>query len=480
MRYFLLLLILNLPSFAVIGPDVIWEVTTGGSDTNGCGFEEGASGTDHTYPTSTPVSRTDIVIDAVTNTNITSASDNFASDDVGNVINITSGTGFTLGRYTIDSVAAGVATLDRAVGTVGSTGGNGTDGGSCASLGEVISDFVIDNRVWIKSGTYTITSNSTNVSGGKIDLNPQASSERFQRIGGYNSTRGDLTGAFSDIANRPVIQYQSSLTPSGDMIFTDQSGYVISDLVLDANGETSGDNLFEAGGQTYLVNVKIIGGPINIAFQKSAAFNVYSTNSNTFGVFSSSDNVLNNVYVDNPATYGITLGETGRCFRCIVNEAGTDSFVLDGGIYIYCTSYNPTSDGYFVDDGGSTVAVSYLISSIAENSGGWGIQCDTTGDLIQVYNFAFNNDNTSGDIDTDCTVITEVGTLDTATTSFFNDAASEDFSLNNNATGGMLLKDKGYPVSNDMAGGTMETFENVGAVLNGDSPDVTIYIKGPR
>ena len=66
---------------------------------------------------------TDLVIDAVTNTKISSALNPFTAADVGAGIDITGGTGFTVQFLTVQSVAAGVATMSGPVGTVGSTGG---------------------------------------------------------------------------------------------------------------------------------------------------------------------------------------------------------------------------------------------------------------------------------------------------------------------------------------------------------------------
>lgn len=66
---------------------------------------------------------TDLVIDATLNTKVTSASHNFVSSDVGRMLRVDSGTGFTLGTYRIASCASNAATLDRAVGTTSSTGG---------------------------------------------------------------------------------------------------------------------------------------------------------------------------------------------------------------------------------------------------------------------------------------------------------------------------------------------------------------------
>lgn len=70
---------------------------------------------------------TDLVIDGVTNTKVTSAARPFTAADVNNYINVANGvSGFTAGRYQIASVLAGAATLSAAVGTIGSTGGVAT------------------------------------------------------------------------------------------------------------------------------------------------------------------------------------------------------------------------------------------------------------------------------------------------------------------------------------------------------------------
>lgn len=68
---------------------------------------------------------TDLVIGA-TDTQVSSAGNPFGSADVGATLMVTGGTGFTAGGYVVLSVAGGVATLDRAVGTAGSTAGTGT------------------------------------------------------------------------------------------------------------------------------------------------------------------------------------------------------------------------------------------------------------------------------------------------------------------------------------------------------------------
>ncbi len=71
-------------------------------------------------------SGTDLVIAA--NNAVTSASHSFGPLDAGQTINITSGTGFLVGFYTIISVNLGAATLNNSPGVVGSTGGVWTEG----------------------------------------------------------------------------------------------------------------------------------------------------------------------------------------------------------------------------------------------------------------------------------------------------------------------------------------------------------------
>lgn len=146
---------------------VEWDVWTTGSDTNGGGFAVGSGGTDRSQQAAAFKTYTDLVIDGTTNTDMTSAAQPFTSADIGNIVNITSGTGFTVQRVQIISIPSGViARVDKSLGTLGSTGGNGKLGGALATPGTAGGLMVAGNTLHIKAGTYTITSASTNVAGG--------------------------------------------------------------------------------------------------------------------------------------------------------------------------------------------------------------------------------------------------------------------------------------------------------------------------
>src|SRR5438876_9228197 len=110
----------------------IYEVRSGGNDANSGLFDPAIAGatTDYTQQTAPQFTYSDLVIGNPTTTSLTSVARPFSTCDIGNSIRISGGTGFTTGLYEIVSVAGNVATMDRAVGTAGSTSGAGRLGGA--------------------------------------------------------------------------------------------------------------------------------------------------------------------------------------------------------------------------------------------------------------------------------------------------------------------------------------------------------------
>jgi hypothetical protein len=70
------------------------------------------------------LSVSDLAVDAISNIKVTSASWTFVAADVGGLVQVTAGAGWTVGSYRIVSVAAGAATLDKSPAAVGVTGGS--------------------------------------------------------------------------------------------------------------------------------------------------------------------------------------------------------------------------------------------------------------------------------------------------------------------------------------------------------------------
>ena len=139
---------------------LVWEVRTTGSDLNGGAFDASlrASGTDYSQQDGPQATYTDLRLDAVDGTKVTSTARPFQASDVGNTIRIPSGiSGMTAGVYNIRSVAGGVAVLDRACGTAGTSQGTGSIrlGGAIGSLSRLAGDMVAKNLAFVKSGNYS-------------------------------------------------------------------------------------------------------------------------------------------------------------------------------------------------------------------------------------------------------------------------------------------------------------------------------------
>lgn len=213
-----------------------WEFQTTGDNTNGGGFFNATPGTSVDLAlANTPVTFTDLVIDATTNTKITSALRPFTMADAGNIINITSGTGFTVQRVQIVSVdGSNVATCDKAVGTVASIDGNGKMGGALAVPTDALFDLVVrDNTVHIKYGTYTLTDTIYPTSSG-IFANPI-------RCIGYKTTRLDMP-----VGNdRPTIA-------CGAYSFYGNNGWVLDSLIFAGTAE----DMFAPQGYLIVRNIK--------------------------------------------------------------------------------------------------------------------------------------------------------------------------------------------------------------------------------
>jgi hypothetical protein len=176
----------------------VWEVRTTGSDANGGAFVTGASGTDRSQQDAAQIAYTDLVL--ATTTTLTSAAFPFSAAEVGNILNITGGTGFTTGWYQIVSVSVVTATIDRVGGTLGSTGGTGNLGGALATPVQAVTNMVGQNTVYIKKATYLQT----------VTLTPPSGAEGAEStLYGYNATRGDLDSS-TDFTNHPELKMDNA------------------------------------------------------------------------------------------------------------------------------------------------------------------------------------------------------------------------------------------------------------------------------
>jgi hypothetical protein len=437
----------------------VWEVRpagSGASDSNGGGFVAGASGTDFSQQDSAAYSGTNLAIDATTNTKVTSATHNFVAADVGNLIQITAGSGFTTGFYQIVSVASNAATLDRSAGTLGSTGGTWALGGALASPSKALANMVTANQVWVRQGTYTVSTTPTLAAGGAAP----GSTQTPNRLTGYASTRGDTpTGS-----TRPTLRATGTTTT---LLPLTQTGWWLENLILDCNSVASSG---VTSGQTWntIRNCKVLGF-LQYGISLTADYQAIWACEITGGTAAASaaanitfDKItLAGCAIHDNACPGV-LGGGGRFLHnLITNNTGASS---DG---IRLSNYNFTLVGNtLAGNGRDGIRVAeacnialYCVNNLCASNGGYGL--NFANGLVPAapeYDTNAYYNNTSG-ARNNC----GSGAHDVLLTADpFTNSAGGNFALNNTAGGGAAAKAAGIPGA--FPGGTTTGYPDLGAV----------------
>lgn len=319
-----------------------WDVRTGGSDTNGGGFDPSVAspGTDYSQQDAAQVAYTDLVIGA-SNT-LTSVGTPFTSAHVGNNIRITGGTGFTTGWYNIRSVAAAVATMDRSPGTNGSIGGTGNLGGGLLTVGVAVgsSTILAGHVVHIRNGTYTITSAITPAVDGA------AGTPILVR--GYNATH-------NDDGTPPVITCA-----------------------------TNSINIFDISGRDFMIfdNIKLT----HTAGTRGNGFNVPSAVATSIQLRKIiADGCARGVYGDN-----VTPFFCYAILRSCEIKNSTIAGIQAPVSMQYCYIHDNTGDGYGQLNGGATPGNAVISHCIFDTNTGDGIDVNSPGVSVDSCSFYAN------------------------------------------------------------------------------------------
>ena len=436
-----------------ISATTIWEVETGGSDTlNGGGFDPkvAAPGTDFSTQAAAAQAYSDLVIGNPTNTQLTSAAHPFSSTSPGNIINITGGTGFTTGRYEILSVSGTTATMDRAVGTAGSTGGSGNLGGALASPGQASAAMVAGNIIYVKSGTYTINSTSVNVAGGGVQMPAGNSDTAPSMIIGYTSSRTVLN---TDTAPTFALGVNSAIGVTAANNFQ-----VIRNIAFTNTTFTT------------TVGVDVTSTASNVLMEKLQASGV----SNGFIVNGTSVHLIN-CYSFNCSAVGFNIQPSAKSYsliQCTADTCGSIGnnfagflFQANNAVCIQCIACNNNGPG-FDQNFSNTSGGIFMACSASGNVGtvGYGFQTGT-GIMILVNSVAFGNSQDIRDnLDTtpnylsriigsaaqlfttgSFTKNSNIISLAQLTANPFNNPGGKDFSLNNVPGGGQACQGFGFP-----------------------------------
>lgn len=443
---------------------MVWETRTTGATTNGGGFDpvSGTPGTDYSQQNAAQITYTDMVIGVGTST-FTSVLNPCTADIVGNVINVTSGTGFTVQRVQVLSVAAGVATVDKSMGTTGSTGGNGKLGGALSTLA-AIAVIAPGNKVWVKaSATYSITA-------AQAVFTTNGSSLLWITYEGYTTTRGD--------GGQVTVQRSSGSTIS--LLSGSGSFHSLINFIADGASGTAITGINPTGGTSvYLQNCKALNcttAGFTITTARAQMINCLATGCS--GTASFNITALAPYVLGCRATGGTCPGfifnmnntNGGFCSRCISdNNTGGSSqgFKVNNGMtmqFTQCAAYANGSDGILFDtttastcvDGGS------IIGCILVGNTGFGINANAANVpfLAADYNFFYNN--TGGARNN-----LPAGTHDvTGSGDPFANGASNDFTLNNTTGAGAACRAASWPGALQSGG---QGYLDMGALQHQDS-----------
>lgn len=404
-----------------LSANTVWEIQTGGSDNNGGGFVTGASGTDRSQQTSAQATLTVLSVVAATTTNITVSLTDYtvSTTDVGNILQITGGTA-TAGFYQITAVNTGtnVWTLDRSAGTTGQTV-VGKMGGALVSIGKIGSVILTGNIVYMKNGTYTISSASTNVSGGVV------SNSISYIVIGYGTTR-----SFTNTDTKPVLQFSAS----GITMFSDRAHHY--NLDIDGNSQTTSAGTGGFGGSFD----NCIFRNLTAANSSSSVYTRCLGTGNSAAIFAGPCFACE-AYGNTATPYG-AIGTYVYCLSYDNTGGSTDGFSLGistGGYISNCIAYNNGRDGFRVFSGRGLV----ILNCHSDSNAAYGFNINSINSVSMINCSHYNN--TSGGITGTNNTTQQINTIAVTAGSPFVDASTHNFALNSTASRGVLLRATGYP-----------------------------------
>lgn len=400
---------------------------------------------DYSQQTTARYSYTDLVIGG-TNTQITSAGKPFGKNCVGNILFTSAGTGFNVQRGEISSVSGTTATganwqTTANWGTASSTSGTGYLGGALATPGQAGALKTTSNKVFISSGTYTLSGSSVNTAGGPVSDTTGGAANAPTHWEGYGTVRGDL-------GTRPVI---SAGSVTSIIIFNAGAGYTRGrNITADGNSQTSTIGFVSASARTNFELCKAQNCTGTAGFTMSSGGNCIRCQatgcSGTAGFHAGNATLFSFCEAFANTTIGFNCAAANSVAKFCVSSANTgassDGFAGATGTgqeFTNCTSYGNGRHGFNFGQG------SVAENCIAEANSGWGYDNTNT---TTTENYLLNcgaYSNTSGAVNTTHITRSAEGFVTNTTGSFFTNAASGDFSLNNTTNQGKLARATGYP-----------------------------------
>lgn len=363
---------------------------------------------------------------------------------------------FIVQRVQIVSVAGIIATCDKSLGGLGLTGGNGKLGGALASPGQAGALMVANgNLMWVKAGTYLITSASLNVAGGCPSL-PAGATTIATLMGGYQVMRNDM-------GTRPLLQASGIAT---FVLITTAATSRIFNISIDGASLTSSRGI--AMNQTVIAfRVKAVNFT-NIAF--SGGVTGLLVLCECSGCSTQAAITANAIFTVsyNHSVPAFQLSTTGSfAIHCIAANVTHIGFSCGGpasGTVINCTAYACTG-GFRVSGGGAEQNT--FVNCLAVNTTGYGFYGASLVGNTTLLNCAGYNNSLGNADNATIPLFQQIGLIALTADPFVN-AAGNDFSLNATSGGGLLCREAGIPTASGMyslPGISTPTYPSIGASI---------------
>lgn len=380
---------------------------------------------------------------------------------VGNTINITGGTNFLTGWYSITSVVASTSmTVDRTCASAAATSGTANLGGAFATPGGAAvpgQPAASITMVKYNASDYVATSATTNIAAGCVA--PVAESIWC----GYNTSR--FVG--NKDALRPTFQINTAV--SAATLFNNAINANVLNFILDGNNNTTSRGV-SVNGKTY----NCLGENFtNTAFfdnggsGRAMAINCRATTCSTQPAFG-----IGAYFCQADANTVSGFGTTASYywFHCLSfgNTGSTsDGFDITGNSQaVNCTAYGNGKHGFLATANNSNIN---LINCIAEGNAGFGFTAGGgSSDPLTLTNCADYN-NTSGRVGSGSagSPVFDINPISQSAGSYFVNAASSNFALNSTVGQGALVRAAAYPSTSP--DGLTANYMDVGAAQHQDS-----------
>ncbi len=381
---------------------------------------------------------------------VSSVAKPFGKQQVGNGLIITGGTNFTTGTYVIASVSVGlVATVVGPGNITTGVGVNGTGGlgGALISLALAAAKKVTSNGLWIKAGTYSITSASTNIAGGCVSwANASGTASAPEFISGFNTVPGDYGTSLT--ATKPLLQASGAITTFTLFTCAASSAQVFG-IDVDAVSKSGGAGILISGARQVIFGCKASNCTLGISAtgtQNNIEFCEATNCTTTAAIRNNSSGGIYGCYSHGNTVMGIVSIGGGNIVDCLsVNNTGasSDGFNTQQGVAcINNTAYGNGRHGFFDSSASATAGSgSVFINNIAVNSGASGTGYDYSAAIPSLSSFLINNatfGGATGGVDP-TNLPRAFGTVILSANPFTN-AGSGDFSLNTTAGGGAACR----------------------------------------